>query len=289
MSDLSSFYNENLFSVNGKTAIITGGATGVGKGMATALAMNGAKVIICGRRGDVTEATAQELSKASQSRGGSVIAIQADVSTKPGVIEFYDKCKEHTDVVDLLVNNAGFSSNWIDQSSLANLDTLQQKLMSIPDNAWSNMTAIHVAGPYYLSAQFLPMFAKSNNPSVVNITSLASLFLDRSVCEYSYAQSKAAESHLTRLLAASLQVAGVRVNAIMPGLFKSQLTVNPESGELWPPMQEALKRIPGGRAGTHEEIGGPLIMFASAAGAYCNGTEITIDAGWLLNSSARDV
>ena len=125
---------------------------------------------------------------------------------------------------------------------------------------WANMTAIHCAGPYYLAAKFVTMFKKSNDPSVCNITSLAAFFLARyvgtetrggaadyysAVCEFSYAQSKAAETQLTQLMAAALQPFGIRVNSVCPGLFPSGLTLNAE-GEFHQPMQEAHKVIPKG-------------------------------------------
>lgn len=217
--------------------------------------------------------------------------------------------------LDVLVNNAGFSSNWKDTSSLADVENLEKKLWSIEEyvlpfahaedsSDWANMTAIHVAGPYYLAIRGIPFFKKSQDPSVVNITSLASIFLNRAVCEYSYAQSKAAEAHLTRLMAAGLGPLGIRVslalinaaqpglsiaqvNSIVPGLFPSQLTTDP-NGNFWQPMQDSIANIPKGRAGKLEEIAGPVLMLASPAGAYLNGAEILIDGGWNMVSGRSD-
>lgn len=123
-----------------------------------------------------------------------MIAIKADVSTKAGIAAFYDEASKHIDRLDFLVANAGFSSNWRDTSSLADPDTLEKKLWSVEDTDFANMTSIHVSSPYFLSAKFIPLFKKSSNPSVCLITSMASFFLNRAVCELSYAQSKAAES-----------------------------------------------------------------------------------------------
>ncbi|KAI9638934.1 uncharacterized protein MKK02DRAFT_35820 [Dioszegia hungarica] len=287
---MQSYTTQSLFSVKGKTVIVTGGGSGVGKGMATAFAVNGAKVIICGRRMDTLQTTADELNAAAKEsgNGGTVVFIQADVATKQGVIDFYNKASEHMDQLDVLINNAGYSSGWKDNSSLADAETLETKLWSIDDSDWANMTAIHVAGPYYLAIRAIPFFKKSQDPVVINITSLAAIFLNRAVCEYSYAQSKAAEAHLTRLMAAALGPLGIRVNSICPGLFPSQLTTD-ANGEFWAPMQDAIKNIPKGRAGKWEELAGPALMLASPAGAYLNGSEIVCDGGWVLNSSARDV
>jgi NAD(P)-dependent dehydrogenase (short-subunit alcohol dehydrogenase family) len=149
------------------------------------------QVIICGRRLNVVEATAAEINATAS---GKVIAIEADVSTKEGISAFYDKASQHIDRLDFLVANAGFSAGWRDHSSLANVETLEKKLWSVEDSDFEKMTSIHVSGPYFLSVKFIPLFKKAANPSVCLITSMASFFLNRAVCELSYAQSKAAES-----------------------------------------------------------------------------------------------
>ncbi|RSH93294.1 hypothetical protein EHS25_007648 [Saitozyma podzolica] len=288
--DPSTYKTSELFSVRGKVCIVTGAGSGIGKGMAGALAINGATVVICGRRQDVLDATAKELNVAADESGagGKVIAIQADVATKQGVVDFYDKCKDVIHKLDFLVNNAGFSSNWKVTTSLADVEHLEEKLWSIDDIDWVNMTAVHVAGPYYLAVKFIPLFKASNDPSICNITSLATVFLNRAVCEFSYAQSKAAEAHMTRLMAAGLSPLGFRVNSVTPGLFKSELTTTP-NGELYPVMERQLENIPNGRAGTWEEMAGPVMLFATPAGAYLNGSNILIDGGWSMNASAKDV
>ncbi|KAK1923596.1 hypothetical protein DB88DRAFT_540794 [Papiliotrema laurentii] len=265
-----SFRNENLFGVKGKTCIVTGGGSGIGKGIAIALAVNGAKVIICGRRLEQIEAAAEEINIAARDsgHGGQVIAIQADVGNKQGVFAFYERCEKI-----------------IDQG---NPETLQAKLLSVDDADWANMTAVHCAGPYYLAVNFIPLFQKAPEPSVCNITSLAAFFLARSVCEFSYAQSKAGETQLTQLMAAALQPFKIRVNSICPGLFPSGLTLNAE-GDYHKPMAEAHSNIPKGRAGTWEEIAGIVLMLASPAGNFLNASNCVVDGGWHLNASARDI
>ncbi|ORY34751.1 hypothetical protein BCR39DRAFT_125853 [Naematelia encephala] len=287
---MSSYRADALFSVKGKTVIVTGGGSGIGKGMAAALAINGAKVIICGRRVEPIEETAAELNAAAKesSSGGQVIAIQADVSTKHGITDFYNKCEHIIDKLDYLVNNAGFSSNWKDQSPITDPLTLAKKLFSIDDVDFANMTAIHVAGPYLLGVKFIPLFQKSADPSICNITSIASVFLNRAVCEFSYAQSKAAEAHMTTLMAAALQPFKIRVNSVCPGLFPSGLTTTSD-GKLYSLLVGQLKNIPKGREGLVEEMAGPVMMLATPAGGYINGANLVIDGGWVLNSSANDV
>ncbi|GFZ49607.1 hypothetical protein JCM24511_07008 [Saitozyma sp. JCM 24511] len=254
--DPTTYKTSQLFAVRGKVCIVTGAGSGIGKGMAAALAINGATVVICGRRQDVLDAAAEELNVAAteSGAGGKVIAIQADVATKQGVVDFYDKCKGVIHKLDFLVNNAGFSSNWKVTTSLADMEHLEEKLWSIDDIDWSNMTAVHVAGPYYLAVKFIPLFKASNDPSICNITSLATVFLNR----------------------------------VTPGLFKSELTTTPD-GELYPVMERQLENIPNGRTGTWEEMAGPVMLFATPAGGYLNGSNILIDGGWSMNASAKDV
>jgi len=285
-----SYVVNELFSVKGKTCIVTGGGSGIGKAMATALAVNGAKVIIVGRRIAVLEATAADinaLAKESQ-QGGEAIPIQGDVGNKAGVVEFYEKAIKVIDKLDYLVNNAGFSSNWKVQGDWNNEAELEAKLWSIEDVDWNNMTGIHVGGPYYLGVKFIPLFKKSESPSICNITSLGAFFLNRAVCEFSYCQSKAAETHLTQMMAAAFMPMKIRVNTICPGLFPSELTTD-ASGEFFPPMKVAINNIPLRRPGTYQEMAGPVLMLATKAGGYLNAAEIIIDGGWKMTASANDI
>ncbi|ORX37732.1 hypothetical protein BD324DRAFT_623064 [Kockovaella imperatae] len=289
---MSSFKIENMFSVKAKTCIVTGAGSGIGKGMATALATNGAKVIVCGRREEQIKAAAEEMNTAAKESGmgGEVIAIRADVGNKKGCIEFFEQASKLIDKLDFLVNNAGFSANWKDVSPMGDAATLPAKLMTIDDVDWANMSLVHCAGPYYLTVQFIPYFQKSEDPSVCNITSLAASFLNMGCCEFSYAQSKAAETQLSRLMAGVLKPFNIRVNCVKPGLFPSGLTTFPGTEQLYPPMQQAAeKQIPRGAPGTWEQIAGTVLMMASPAGAYLNGAELKVDGGWELFTCARDV
>ncbi|OCF62206.1 hypothetical protein L486_01873 [Kwoniella mangroviensis CBS 10435] len=291
---LQSFSINSLFEVKGKVVIVTGGGTGIGRAIATALTINGAKVFIIGRRFNVVEETAKELNAAAQEAqsGGECIPIEGDVGTKAGVVEVYEKVSKLTDKLDCLVNNAGFSANWRVYSDDLNDPTkLEKMLWSIEDVDFANMTAIHVSGPYLLAVKFIPLFQKSDDACVTNITSLASHFLNRACCEFAYAQSKAAETHLTKLMAAGLTPFNIRVNSIAPGIFKSQLTTGTTDRDapLWSIQQNQLKNIPKGREGHWEEIAGAALMLLSPAGAYTNAANIIIDGGWRLFTSANDV
>ncbi|KIR27645.1 hypothetical protein I309_03568 [Cryptococcus deuterogattii LA55] len=291
--DYSSFIESQLFSVKGMTCIVTGRGTGIGKGMAAALILNG------------TKETADELTKAGARAqfAGRCIPIEGDVATKKGVSDVYEKIANLTDRLDYLVNNAGFSTNWRKQCpNLVDINDpvgLEEQLWSIEDSDFANMTAIHCAGPDFVAVKCIPLFKNSDNPSVCNITSLAAHLFNRAVCEYSYGQSKAAEVHLNRLMAAGLLPYKIRCNSVCSGLFRSQLTTGTADSDapLWPPMQRATEEaIPARRAGKWEEIAGAVLMLASPAGAYFNeaerrktdGQEVVIDGGWRLCASAKD-
>ncbi|WWC65800.1 uncharacterized protein I303_108422 [Kwoniella dejecticola CBS 10117] len=288
-------YNiSNLFGVQGKICVVTGGGTGLGRGIATALAVNGAKVFIIGRRLGVAEETAKEINVDAKESGmgGECVALEGDVGTKQGVVDVYEKVSKLTDRLDYLVNNAGYSANWrVYSSDLNDPVGLEKMLWSIEDVDFANMTAIHVAGPYLLAVKFIPLFKNSKDACVTNITSLASHFLNRAVCEYAYAQSKAAETHLTDLMAAGLTPFNIRVNSIAPGLFISQLTTgkSDKDASLAPVGQNQIQNIPKGRHGYWEEVAGAALMLASPAGSYMNAADIIIDGGWRLLSSAKDV
>ncbi|WWC73715.1 uncharacterized protein I206_107687 [Kwoniella pini CBS 10737] len=187
---LQSFNINNLFGVQGKICVVTGGGTGLGKGIATALAINGAKVFVIGRRLNIVEDSAKEINIAAKESGlsGECIALEGDVGTKQGVVNVYEKVSKLTDRLDYLVNNAGYSGGWrVSSNGNHDHEGLEKMLWSIEDLDFANMTAIHVAGPYLLAVKFIPLFKKSKDACVTNITSLAAYFLNRAVCEYAYA------------------------------------------------------------------------------------------------------
>ncbi|KAK6908473.1 hypothetical protein I203_102475 [Kwoniella mangroviensis CBS 8507] len=278
---LSSFEIGNLFSVKGKVSI--------GRAITTALAVNGAKVLIIGRRLATLETTSKEISEQASKNEGQVIAIEGDISSKKGIEEVYEKIKSLTDKVDYLVNNAGFAAVYKVRANIDDPVELVKKLWSIEESDFNDMTKYFMTAPWLLSVKLIPLFKKSSDPAISNITSIGGQTIDRSFTHPAYAGAKAAgmsKIHLTQRLAANFIPLKIRVNSITPGLFKSQLTTGSSevNAPLAPVIQQLIKAVPSGREGRWEEIGGVALLLATPAGAYLNGTDIVIDGGAKLVS-----
>jgi len=248
----------NLFSIEGKTALVTGGSRGIGLMIARGYVEAGAKVYISSRKADVCDRVAAELSK-----HGTCVSLPADVSTEAGVKGLAAAFRKHAAKLEILVNNAG--ANW------------GAPLAEYPDSAWDKVLALNVKSVFHLTRTLLPELeaaAKPGDPArVVNIGSIDGIRAP--VLEtYAYSASKAAVHHMTKVLAARL-APKVTVNAVAPGPFESKM------------MAETLERFrdaivascPLGRIGEPDDMAGVAIYLASRAGAYLTGTVIPVDGG----------
>lgn len=255
---------QNLFDINGKVALITGGARGMGRMIAEGLAEAGARVYITSRKADICEQTARELRDA----GGDCVAIVADLGSAEAGIELAATIKERETRLDILVNNAG--------------RTWGAPLPSFPDSAWDPVMTVNVQVPFTLVRELLPLLEASGGASkddparVINIGSLAGRQVER-LNAFSYAASKAAIHHLSRELAAVVAERNVTVNAVIPGYFPTKMTAHIRADE--DEMAQFVERIPLGRMGTPEDIAGICIFLASRAGAYITGAELVLDGG----------
>ena len=262
---------KNLFSIEGKVALVTGGSRGIGEMIAAGFLANGAKVYISSRKAEVCDATAKRL---QEEYGGSCISVPADLSNLDGINELANTISSQ-DSLDILVNNAGAS--WgepIDEYS---------------ELGWDKVMDTNVKGVFFLTQKLLPLLRESGNsddPSrVINIGSIDGIktgLFDA----FSYGPSKAALHHLTRVLAASLVRENIIVNAIAPGPFPTWMlsTGVGGGGDIDIDWSEVGNNNPRGRVGTPEDIAGLAIFLSSRAGAYTVGQTITCDGGVVASS-----
>jgi len=250
---------QDLFSIAGKTALVTGGSRGIGLMIARGFVEAGAKVYISSRKADVCDRVASELAQA-----GTCISLPADVATEAGARGLVDAVAAREQALDILVNNAG--ANW------------GAPLAEYPDSAWDKVLALNVKSVFHLSRLLLPLLERAARPGdparIINVGSIDGLHVP--VLEtYAYSASKAAVHHMTRVLARRLAPHGVTVNAVAPGPFESKM------------MAETLQRFrdaivsscPLGRIGEPEDMAGVAIYLASRAGAYLTGAVIPVDGG----------
>ena len=262
---------KNLFSIEGKVALITGGSRGIGEMIAAGFLANGAKVYISSRKAEVCDATAKRL---QEEYGGECVSMPADLSNLEGINGLADKIAQEGNL-DILVNNAGAS--WgepIDEYS---------------EQGWDKVMETNVKGVFFLTQKLLPLLRKSGtseDPSrVINIGSIDGIktgLFDA----FSYGPSKAALHHLTRVLAASLVKENIIVNAIAPGPFPTWMlsTGVGGGGDVDIDWSSIGDTNPRGRVGTPEDIAGLAIFLSSRAGAYTVGQTITCDGGVVASS-----
>ena len=247
-----------LFSVAGKTIVVTGGTRGIGHMIASGFVSAGATVVVASRKADAVEATVADLS-----RFGACEGIAADLSSEDGARRFAEAVAERHDHLDVLVNNAG--ATW--GAPLAEHDT----------ESWERVLNLNVQGVFHTTKFLLPLLqvrATAEEPSrVINIGSIDGIHVP-ALESYSYGASKAAVHHLTRHLARRL-APQITVNAIAPGPFESKMmAATLESfGELIADGAP-LKRI-----GRPDDMAGAALFLASRAGAYVTGAVLPVDGG----------
>ncbi len=253
------FKVEDLFSIQGKVAVITGGSRGIGYMIAQGYVSNGVKVYISSRKAAVCDAAAATLSKI-----GPCISIPADLSTSEGRTVLVNTIKDNEESLDILVNNAGVAWG-------APFD-------EYPEAGYDKTMAINVKALFMLTRDLMPLLAKDSSPSdparVINIGSIDGLRVP-DLDNFAYSASKAAVHHLTRVLAVQLAPRGVTVNAIAPGLFESKMT----AWLLENFQSEVEASCPLGRIGAPTDMAGLAIYLASPAASYLNGTVIPLDGG----------
>jgi NAD(P)-dependent dehydrogenase (short-subunit alcohol dehydrogenase family) len=248
----------NLFSVQGKVAVVTGGSRGIGAMIAKGFVENGVKTYITARNEEVLLATAAELSA-----HGECIAIASNLSTVEGLTAFANDNKARDEKIDILINTAGASwGSAIDE---------------FPESGWDKVMDLNVKSIFFLTQQFLPVLraaGTAEDPArVINIGSMNGTTHPH-MNNYSYSASKAAVHHLTRHLGADLAPEHINVNGIAPGFFPSKMTAH-----MLPHEEEMAKGIPCRRIGTPEDAAGTALYLCSRASAWVAGHMIALDGG----------
>jgi len=250
-----------LFSLEGRSALITGGSRGIGRMIAEGYLAQGARVYISARKAEACDQAAKELSAL-----GRCVSLPGDVSTLDGVRALVAAYTKHEDSLDILVNNAGAAWG-------APYD-------EFPESGWDKVVDLNMKAPFFLTQALTPMLRKAaatgHLAKVINVASIDGIAVNPWET-YSYAASKAGLIHLTRRMALRLAPEHIAVSAIAPGAFASDMNKDArDHGD------EVAGRIPAGRIGTPEDMAGAAIYLASRAGDYVTGATLIVDGGVTL-------
>jgi NAD(P)-dependent dehydrogenase (short-subunit alcohol dehydrogenase family) len=248
------------FSLAGMTALVTGASSGLGQHFARVLSGAGAGVVLAARRLD----RLQQLEAEIRANGGKAWAVALDVSDPASVVRAFDAAAAAAGPLTILVNNAGVPSGSF--------------FVKTSEQEWRDVMAVNLDGVFRVGQEAARrMIAHGTGGSIINIASILGFGAIKSLS--AYAASKAAVVSLTKSMALELARARIRVNAIAPGYFATEINDSFLSSEAG---KRLLSRVPMGRAGELAELDGPLLLLASSAGAFMTGSVITVDGGHLL-------
>jgi len=283
---------EKLFSMKGYVCLVTGGATGIGLMAAQALAANGAKVYITGRRVEALENAAKSHSPAQE---GSIIPIgPCDVTSKDSLETLFAEISKKESHIDLLITNAGISGPKAEPNN-EDASKLKETLFNSETfSEWSSTFNTNVSAVYFTTVAFLPLLQAAKeaqahfSPSVIVISSMSGI-MRHAQGHFSYNAAKAATAHLAKLMSYEFKKTGIRVNSIAPGYFPSEMTTKQSGADQKSKMpQETIEEkghVPIGRAGSDEEMGMGILFLAK--NRYVNGEIVAIDGGALLEMPGR--
>lgn len=252
--------HDNIFSLQGRTALVTGAGTGLGAHFAQVLASAGATLVLAARREDKLRDTAAAIAAA----GGEAHCYRVDVTDSTSVAALFDQCAADPGLPDVIINNAGIS---------------HEALLHEMDEAdWDAVLDINLKGVHLVASEAARRLSAAGQPgTIINIASVLGIGVAKTVGAYMAA--KAGVIHLTRAQALEWAKFGIRVNALAPGYVLTDINrdffATPAAGVM-------VKRIPQRRIGEYVDLTGPLLLLASQASSYMTGTTLVVDGGHLL-------
>jgi NAD(P)-dependent dehydrogenase (short-subunit alcohol dehydrogenase family) len=248
------------FRLDGKVALVTGASAGIGEALALGLAGAGAKVVVTARRRDRLDALADRI----RSGGGDALAVACDVADADDVDRLAAEALGRFERIDVLVNNAGF------------VEVVPAE--AEPLATFESIVDVNLVGAFRCAQRCGREMLAQGAGSIVNVASILGVVGVGQIPQASYAASKGGLVNLTRELAAQWARRGVRVNALAPAWFPSEMTADMFADAK--SQQWMKQRTPMGRAGRVEELVGPLLFLASDAASYVTGHVLLVDGGW---------
>ena len=250
----------DAFDLTGKTAVVTGGNTGLGEAFAKALVGAGAGVALAARTRERSEAVAEEI-KAS---GGKAIAVDLDVTDPAQVGRMLESVTERLGPVDILVNNAGICYH--------------RPAAEVPLEEWHEVFDVNVHGLWHCAQAVGRRMIQNGGGTIINIGSISAMIVNRPQWQPAYNASKAAVHQLTRSLAAEWAPYNVRVNALAPGYVKTDMSPvdEPQFRQHW------IEDTPMQRYATPNELGPSIVYLASDASSFMTGSILVVDGGYTL-------
>ena len=247
------------FDLTGKAAIVTGGNGGIGLGIARGLAAAGASVAVAARDAEKTRAAVDEL----RALGATAVGVAVDVADEASVADAVARAAAQLGGADILVNNAGIG--------------IRKPPQDYSADEWRQVIAVNLDGTFLCSREVYPHMKRAGGGKIINIGSMTSVFGSDWVASYS--ASKGGVVQLTKSLAVAWAADNIQVNAILPGWIHTDLTAPIRTN--FPERYDYIRsRIPGGRWGEPNEMGGAAVFLASAASDYVTGASLPVDGGY---------
>jgi len=249
-----------MFSLEGKTSIVTGGARGIGKVVALEMANAGSNIAIVDMLDDVAKETAAEIEK---THGVKAKAYECDVTNPAQVDAVMDQIETDFGSFDVLFNNAGI--------------VLHKSALEVTPEEWLNVINVNLNGVFFVAQAFAKKLVKAKRPgSIINTASMSGTIVNIPQPQASYNASKAGVIHLTKSLAIELAEHNIRVNSISPGYIETDLTVHVRKD--W--IDKWLELTPTKRMGKPEELAGMVILLAGDSTKFTNGSDIIMDGAF---------